>query len=108
ADDDRAGAGAFLRRTGAAEKHARNHDAEFFLDGVDYGDVGPGGLQLVLWRQRAGDWRIRTRVPARRGRGAKRGLRGDDSPDDVHGVPVDVCRDYACADYQGDVRADEI
>src|SRR5215472_16200668 len=93
ADDDGAGAGAFLRRARAPEKYAGDHDAEFRANGVDYGDVGAGWIQLVLWRKRAGDWRIRTRIPARRGSGPQSRLCADDSADDFHDLPVDVCGD---------------
>jgi len=47
-------------------------------------------VTVVLWRQRAGDRRIRTRISARRGRRTEPRLRGDHSADDFHGLPVDV------------------
>ena len=81
ADDDGTRAGAFLRRAGAAEEHAGDHDAELPADGADHGDVGAGRVQLVLWRERAGDRRIRARLFAGRRRGAESGLRGNDSAD---------------------------
>src|SRR5215472_1989725 len=93
ADDDGPGAGAFLRRACAAQKYAGHYDAELCIDGADYGDVGAGWIQLVLWRKRAGDWRIRTRIPARRGSGPQSRLCSDDPADDFHDLPVDVCGD---------------
>jgi len=63
-DDDGTWAGALLRRPSAAEKYPGDYDAELRADGADYRDVGAGWLQFVLWRQRPGDRRIRTRISA--------------------------------------------
>ncbi len=58
ADDDWAGVGALLRRPRAPEKYPRHHDAKLHAHDSDYCPVGISGLQPVLWRQRAGNWRI--------------------------------------------------
>src|ERR1700681_4001033 len=105
ADDDRARAGAFLRWVGAAQEYAGDNDAKFRADGFDHGDVGTGGLQFMFWRKWAGDWRVPGRIFSRCGRGSESRLLGDDTADNFHGVPVDVCNYHAGVDYGSDGRA---
>jgi len=44
---DRAGAGAVLRRAGAAEEYVGHHDAELRIDGADHGPMGAGGYSCA-------------------------------------------------------------
>ena len=52
-DDERAGAGAVLWRTGAEEKYSGHDDADLRDDGGDYGAVGAGDVLAGVWEGNA-------------------------------------------------------
>ena len=108
ADDDRARAGAVLRRPGAAQEHAGHHDAEFWDDGADQRAVGAGRVQPGVRRQRAGHRRLFARIPERRRRRSESGLCRDDSTSYVYDLPDDVRRDYAGVDHRRNCGAHEV
>ena len=108
ADDERAGAGAVLRRTGAEEKYSGHDDADLRDDGGDHGAVGTGDLLAGVWRGECVYWRVAQCVSAWGGAGAGSEVCGDDSAADVHGVSADVCDYYAGADYGRVCGADEV